>query len=237
MVAIVFDVDDTLYDQLIPFQLAYEKNFDFTDIPIEKLFNYSRFYSDKVFNKSENGLISLDDLHIYRIQKAFNHFDKSITEEQGRNFQCDYQMNQAKIELLPEMGKALDICSQYGVRLGIITNGPAEHQMKKIKDLKLNRWIPDDHIFISGQLGYAKPDIKLFRYVEKMMKLDTENTFFVEDSFANDIVGAKNAGWNAVWINRRNRVISDYEASPDFIIDEKCTITQFICSLVLQGKC
>lgn len=232
---IIFDVDDTLYDQLKPFKLAFEKNFSFPDVPIEKLFKLSRIHSDEVFDKSENGSMSLIEMQIYRIRKALEHFDKSITDEQGERFQIDYQSNQMKIKLLPEMRDALDVCVNHGFRLGIITNGPAEHQQKKIETLKLDQWISKEDMFISGKLGYAKPDIKIFQFAEKKMGLDKNTTYYVGDSFANDVVGAKNAGWKAVWINRRNHEISQGKISPDYIVDQQETMQDFICSLMLQN--
>lgn len=233
MATIIFDVDDTLYDQLEPFKLAFEKNFSFTDIPVEKLFKLSRIHSDEVFDRSENGSMSLIDMQIYRIRKALEHFDKNITDEQGKNFQIDYQNNQMRIKLLPEMRDALDMCTKRGFRLGIITNGPAKHQQKKIETLNLGRWISEEDMFISGKLGYAKPNIKIFEFVEEKMGLDKNETYYVGDSFANDVVGAKNAGWKAVWINRRKHKTSHTEISPDYIVDRQETIKHFICSLIL----
>ena len=81
------------------------------------------------------------------------------------------------------MKQTLDKC--FGkIKLGIITNGPAEHQKNKIRALGLMQWIPEECIFVG-------------------------------DSFDNDVAGAKNAGWKAVWFNRRNRV-SHGELTPDF---------------------
>ena len=54
------------------------------------------------------------------------------------------------------------------------------------------------------------------------MNLDPNNTYYIGDTFANDVVGAKNAGWNSIWINRRNfsaplesEYTPDYEANSD----------------------
>lgn len=60
----------------------------------------------------------------------------------------------------------------------------------------MERWIPSEHMFISSEIGYAKPDIRLFRYVEQKMHLQLETTYYIGDSFQNDVVGAKNAGWH-----------------------------------------
>lgn len=94
MTAIIFDIDDTLYDQLAPFKRAFEKHFYSPDIPVEELFKLSRMYSDEVFEESENGTMTHTEMHIYRIRRALEHFDQSITDQQARTFQLDYQINQ-----------------------------------------------------------------------------------------------------------------------------------------------
>lgn len=53
MKAILFDVDDTLYDQVVPFQKAYEDLFEGRyDLKVEELYKRSRYYSDEVFEKT-----------------------------------------------------------------------------------------------------------------------------------------------------------------------------------------
>ena len=52
MKAILFDVDDTLYDQVVPFQKAYEDLFEGRyDLKVEELYKRSRYYSDRSLKK------------------------------------------------------------------------------------------------------------------------------------------------------------------------------------------
>ncbi|MDT2478377.1 HAD family hydrolase [Enterococcus avium] len=236
MTAIIFDIDDTLYDQLAPFKRAFEKHFYSPDIPIEELFKLSRMYSDEVFEESENGTMTHTEMHIYRIRRALEHFDQSITDQQARTFQLDYQINQNNIQFLPEMREAFDICVKHGIQFGIITNGPADHQLEKVNTLQLHQWIPAERIVVSGELGYSKPNLKIFQHAETIRGLDKNTTYYVGDSFVNDVVGAKNAGWKTVWINRRKHDISGYDVSPDYTVDENRTMKQVICSAVSSGN-
>ena len=48
MIGLVFDVDDTLYEQIVPFENAYRSLFDM-DIDMEKFYLLSRYYSDVKF--------------------------------------------------------------------------------------------------------------------------------------------------------------------------------------------
>lgn len=232
MTTIIFDVDDTLYDQLTPFQQAFDAVFNDPSIPLEELFKYSRIYSDEVFQQSEDGTITKLEMQIYRIRKAMEHFNQQITDEQAIKFQQTYQQYQSQLQLDPRMKEALDWCVEQQVQIGIITNGPAEHQWKKVNCLQLEKWVPKEYIFVSGDLGIAKPDIRVFQQVEQAMQLEKETTYYIGDSYFNDIIGAKRAGWKAIWVNRRNHPTESEEFLPDYLIDNNTNVKQLLLSLI-----
>lgn len=221
MTHLLLDVDDTLYNQLTPFEQAYRELFDHVDLPVDQLFVKSRYYSEEVFDLVSNGEMDKHEMHIYRISKAFEYFGIEISREEAERFQALYEKNQKEIELDPAMEELLNEAKSHGLKIGIITNGPAEHQANKVRQLQLRDWVKENHIFISGELGIAKPNVELFRIVEKEMGIDPEHTYYFGDSIRHDVVGAKMAGWQSVWVNRRQHSIpSDVEYVPDYVIDQ-----------------
>ena len=69
---IIFDVDDTLYDLMEPFQKAHEELMEErTDAECEELFKASRTYSDEAFYMAREGKIAKDEEFAYRIQKTY----------------------------------------------------------------------------------------------------------------------------------------------------------------------
>ncbi|WP_232824195.1 MULTISPECIES: HAD family hydrolase [Paraliobacillus] len=235
MINLLFDVDDTLYDQLKPFEDAYQEvfgEFNF-DLAIDILFVKSRYYSDEVFDLVTNGEMDKKFMHVYRISKAFASMGIDISKKDALLFQSTYQRNQAEIVIDPEMKKLLDHAVAKGITLGIITNGPAVHQANKVKQLQLTNWINENNIFISGELGISKPDKAIFTYVENKMGISPEVTFYIGDSYRNDVVGAKEAGWNSIWVNRRKYEIpSGSKHLADYIIDEQSTPSAIINSII-----
>lgn len=237
MSAFLFDVDDTLYDQLWPFGKAYERYFKHYDfIPLEELFRYSRKYSDEVFEQTEKGKLPLREMHIYRMTKAFEVFDVKIEKEEALNFQYAYENFQHHIQLLPDIEETFHYCKMTDIELGIITNGSEAHQKNKIKQLGLSRWIEPDHVFISGAEKAAKPDEKIFNIAENKMHLTSKDTYYVGDSFANDVVGAKHAGWKAIWINTRNKKMPDSTIQPDHIVNEGDSLSRLVKNIVHDHK-
>jgi putative hydrolase of the HAD superfamily len=60
METIIFDVDDTLYDQALSFHKTFRKMFEgpFTDEEIDQIYRVSRKYSEILFDQSEAGEIT-----------------------------------------------------------------------------------------------------------------------------------------------------------------------------------
>ncbi|WP_067837763.1 HAD family hydrolase [Amphibacillus sediminis] len=232
MRTLIFDVDDTLYDQLVPFKKAFEIHFSYTDILVDRFYLSSRKLSDKVFHLTEGGLMSKEDMHIYRIKKAFEEFGIVITEDAAIAFQADYQKFQEEIELTSDVKQTLDFCLAHHVQLGIITNGPNVHQRKKVNQLALERWIPEQHIIISSEVGFAKPALEIFQLAEEIMGLNKQETYYVGDSYHNDMVGAKRAGWKTIWCNRRDHPLPANPVKIDYHVDSKRTLLKTVHSII-----
>ncbi|MCC0695929.1 HAD family hydrolase [Clostridioides sp. ES-S-0048-02] len=219
MINLIFDVDDTLYNQLTPFYIAYDKVFSsIKNISVKDLYISSRKYSDEVFHLTESGEMPIEKMHVYRIMKAFEELGNPITEKDAQNFQDEYIYQQSQITLIPEMEQVLNFAKEKNINIGIITNGPSSHQRMKLKQLNIEKWVDEENIFISSEVGFSKPDINIFRLAEKFMGLDRANTYYIGDSYKNDVVGAKKAGWKSIWMNRRGNSLEDLIYEPDFVI-------------------
>lgn len=60
-------------------------------------------------------------------------------------------------------------------------------------------------VFTSHELNSRKPEIKFFRQIESVLGLPSHQIVMIGDHFPVDIVGAKAAGWKAVWYNPDRR--------------------------------
>ena len=213
--AILFDVDDTLYDQTVPFMEAYAEYFgEKPEVPAEVIYPVTRKYSDAVYSQAMAGEMTMEEMYIYRMQKAFEEFGIRITDQEALDFQKIYADCQHHIHMSPLMQDILAFCSGRA-DLGIITNGPSEHQWDKVRSLQAEKWIPHENIFVSADVGAEKPDRKIFDHAKRAMRLEDAEIWFVGDAYALDVEGAVNAGWNAVWMNRRKREAPESERQPE----------------------
>ncbi|HFU4479762.1 TPA: HAD family hydrolase, partial [Streptococcus suis] len=80
MKALIFDVDDTLYDQIQPFERALERHFEVAREQIEPLYLSFRRYADEVFEATAIGKMSLKDSHIYRMKHALADFGYQVSD-------------------------------------------------------------------------------------------------------------------------------------------------------------
>lgn len=217
---IIFDVDDTLYDQLIPFEKALRKSLknSVSDHIINQLYVSSRKHSDALFEKTQAGTISLIDMQTYRISAACQECGIEISNQDAVDFQDRYLEEQYKITLFKNTEKLLDFLYNQNKQLAILTNGNESHQSMKIKQLGLTKWIPEEHHFISEAIGYAKPNKEIFLHVEKQLRLEKSKTVYIGDSFDNDVIGAKQVGWHSIWMNHRERKVPNLNTKPDVVI-------------------
>ena len=201
LIDLVFDVDDTLYEQIVPFENAYKSLFD-VDIDMEQFYLLSRHYSDVKFEASRNGEMTMDEYHIYRIQEAAKDLGVCLSDKQALNMQKEYKKNQQKLQMSNITISILELAKENNVKLGIITNGPSEHQWSKIKALGVEKWIAKENIIVSGDYGINKPDVRIFEIMKEKLQLPNDSLYYIGDSLENDIVGANNVGWKTIWINR-----------------------------------
>lgn len=220
-IALLFDIDDTLYDQVVPFGKAVQKVFpELTGVSHEGLFKRRAHHSEVSFRMALNHEMTMEEMYRYRVQKTFAEFGVTVSDEDAMAFQEAYEQSQKQLELSSVMEQLLDSCQERGVILGIISNGPAEHQREKARTMGMGRWIPENRILVSGAVGIVKPDLRIFRLAEERMELDREtmDIWFVGDSFANDIAGAAGAGWKTIWLNRRGKSLPEGNVVPDITV-------------------
>lgn len=100
------------------------------------------------------------------------------------------------------------------VRLGLVTNGPADLQREKIARTGLDRWF--EVIAISAEIGIGKPDPAIFHRVIDALSVVPNETVMVGDAPERDVAGARACGMLAVWVDRQSRPAPS--SPPDFVV-------------------
>lgn len=217
---LIFDLDDTLYDRAQPFGKALEAATGQKIAgDIRKWYRIYSRYSQDMFEANVRGEISLEESHVLRIRYAAKEIGIQISEEQERGYQKAYEKAQGEIMLSDTVKELLDFCVSEEIPVGILTNGPVENQNRKISALGLGKWIPEEMTFISEGIGYTKPEVAAFHYVEKALHTAPEELCMIGDSYSSDIAGAKKAGWRTIWLDKNGAEIGDAGKMADLIVN------------------
>ena len=91
---------------------------------------------------------------------------------------------------------------ELGVKNAIVTNIPnerAKSQRRKIELLGIAHLF--DAVVISAEVGFHKPDRRIFDYAAGLLGVDNGSCVFVGDDPDSDIVGVVGAGMTAVWLD------------------------------------
>jgi putative hydrolase of the HAD superfamily len=123
----------------------------------------------------------------------------------------------ARLRLFDDTLATLDWLRSRGHRLGLLTNGPASLQRRKIARFDLERHF--DVIVIEGVFGRGKPDPAVFEHALASTGTGAPDAWHVGDNLYADIGGARAVGIHAVWIHReRLELREDLPVVPDRVI-------------------
>lgn len=94
--------------------------------------------------------------------------------------------------------------------MAVMTNGFKEVQYPKIERSGLYPYFK--YFFISEEVGYNKPDIRIFNFALKEMNASAEQVVFVGDDYEVDIEGAASAGIDQIFFNPQ--ILADLNRRP-----------------------
>lgn len=197
---LLWDVDGTVLDFLASESCAIKelfKRFNLGECTDEMLQIYSKI-NVKYWDALARNEITKPEVLIGRFNEFFTmmNIDTGIAEEFNKAYQlalgdyCIFVKN-AKEILQSQKGK---------YTLVAVTNGTKVAQTKKLKMSGLDNIF--DHIFISEDVGYEKPNLGFFQCVFDTLNIkDKSQVLMIGDSLASDMQGGINAGVDTCWFN------------------------------------
>ena len=207
---IFFDLDDTLFDfttaSFISLCRLWDESHEIRarfDNPEAFLDEY-HIHNKRMWQLHESGRISADFLkgERFRLTVAPERDDESTAKAMrllnDRYLwllgECDAPVEGAR-ELLDHLSRKHLI--------GVLTNGFTEAQYRKLRSTGLDRYI--QRMVISDEIGIQKPDPRIFRYAEQETGATPDTTIMIGDNPDNDIRGALEAGWQAIYLDRKSK--------------------------------
>lgn len=93
--------------------------------------------------------------------------------------------------------EALSALRGRGHRLGLLTNGSSEFQRNKLTRYQLEPLF--EVILIEGELGYGKPDARVFAAALEYFGVRPADAWMIGDNLDADIAGAQALGITGIW--------------------------------------
>lgn len=204
-----FDLDHTLWDFDKNSAFAFDTIFkeqgfeislpDFLNIYIPRNQHYWKLYQ---VNK-----ISHEDLRYYRLKDVFDALQYEVSDK------IIHQLSEDYIKYLPEYNNLFDGAIEIldylkpNYKLHIITNGFASVQTKKLKNSNIDHYF--ETITNSEMAGVKKPHRNIFDFALSLANASKNDSLMIGDSYEADIVGAQDAGIEAVFFNEHNSDIEN----------------------------
>ncbi len=120
-----------------------------------------------------------------------------------------------KLSPYPEVKKCLESLSSKKIKMGILSNGTPDLILDLVKNNNIENYFDD--IFSIESVGVYKPDSKVYEMPIKKYDCKPENICFMSSNTW-DVSGGGIFGYNAVWVNRLNKVFDKLSYKPKFII-------------------
>ncbi|MBX5327519.1 MAG: HAD family hydrolase [Candidatus Bathyarchaeia archaeon] len=120
----------------------------------------------------------------------------------------------ADVSLYPDVNETPIELKRRGIKMGIITNGLQSDLAKLLAKTGLNT-NAFDIIITVDPIGFMKPEREIFHHALEKIQVLPKEALFVGDTIEYDYKGAKNAGLQALVIDRDGKINENIEKIRD----------------------
>ena len=211
--AIFIDIDDTLLDYIPCCREAFDaalrslRRQMSAALPCEddasrddELFDLFFSISGRLFSEAKHGL--------HTVAEVMELYPAEFCEKAGYPAEAVDPFKHAfraawgtTHTLVPETKETLDALRAKGYRLFAASNSFGHLQRSRLQHAGLLGYFEDT--YISMDVGYDKPDVRFYQEALRRCGLQANEVLMVGDSMTTDIIGAQQAGMNAVFFDRR----------------------------------
>tara|TARA_B100000700_G_scaffold71616_1_gene79789 strand:+ start:234 stop:902 length:669 start_codon:yes stop_codon:yes gene_type:complete len=121
-----------------------------------------------------------------------------------------------KLSPYPEVKKCLDGLKTKNVKIAILSNGTPDLLQGLVESNNIKNYFDD--IFSIEAVGIYKPDSRVYEMPIKKYNCKPENVCFMSSNTW-DVSGGGIFGYNAVWVNRLNKVFDKLSYRPKYVIN------------------
>ena len=174
------------------------------------------FWSDKARNQKARldlNQARKDVVHI-ALEKLGIH-DSVITDKISDTYS---NHRTTLIQFFPKAEETLNYLKENKVSLALMTNGEAVYQRNKVERFNLEQYF--DVILIEGEIGFGKPDKRIYHLAIEGLNLDPSDLWAIGDNLEWDVWGPQQMGIFSIWNDYKKRGLPESSnVVPDRIIN------------------
>ncbi|MBN1685450.1 MAG: HAD family hydrolase [Spirochaetales bacterium] len=221
--ALLIDLDDTLlnydgYSQQAWHEACEAVSVDSVpaDVLVDEIIRYAGWYwSDAERHRAgRNNLEETRRLMVREALKNLGRPDDRIANEIGDRY---IAIREEKLQLFPGTRETLERLKRKGMPMCLVTNGEARLQRRKIERFHLEPYFKG--ILIEGELGFGKPDERVFKLALEILGTAAQDTWMIGDNYEWEVIAPRELGMSTIWVDRHgNGLPAGVPARPDAVI-------------------
>jgi putative hydrolase of the HAD superfamily len=181
------------------------------------------YWSDK--DRHRQGRMDLDKTRRTIVEISANKIgirDQRLIETIADSYS---EEREKRIQFFPGAEETLSYLFQQGISLSLITNGDAKKQRDKVNRFGLERFFRT--ILIENEIGYGKPDEKVYLKTIREMELEPPDIWSVGDNLEWDVAAPQRLGIYGIWNDYLNKGLPPTtNIHPDRIINSISELTK-----------
>lgn len=199
--AVIFDLDNTLYDYASLDQEAADRVRDLVcrHFGVSEAGYEEAFVCGRRETKEQLGDTGASHNRMLYFQKTLEHLDHKPLSLSLQMYETYWGTFLTKMKLYPGVRGLLDKLHGRGIKVAVCTDLTAHIQHRKLEALGLVDDI--DCLVTSEEAGREKPGPEIFALCLEKLKVSPAEACFVGDDHKRDIMGAAAAGMHAVWFH------------------------------------
>ena len=173
------------------------------------------FWSDPERHRVGRLDLSAARRHLARLALAnLGRNDEALAAEIAERYD---ECREARTALFPGAVDTLAWLRAAGCRLALVTNGAAEAQRAKIARFRLDPLF--DAIFVEGELGFGKPDERIYELALTVLSVVPRETWMIGDNLEWDVGQPQKLGMTGIWVDATGAGLPAASAiRPDLVV-------------------
>lgn len=209
--AVLFDLDDTLFDHQECSRCALSGVRDLhpglAALAPDELERHHARILEELHVRVSTGELPLEQARLERFRRLYEAAGEAAEQDLVARTATVYR--DRYIAARREIAGASVLLTEVRryAQVVVVSNNLLHEQQEKLRHCGLDRFV--DVLVVSEEVGVAKPDPQIFEVALARAGCTASEAVMVGDSWTNDVEGALRAGIRAVWFNRTGAAAPD----------------------------